>query len=167
VPSEDGTWLQHSRELGHDASVVGGIEKESKGCEEIDHRIKAVRPPLGKPPHVAARVAKGVPFTASPSAVEQRCRIVEAVDVEPRLGEEVRVASLAARNIQNPCPDRKLEDLDETPDFTSIALGREERFVFEEVVGVEVRRPPVVRCGQKNTGSRYAPNTSSIARRIS
>ena len=49
---------------------------------------------------------------------------------------------------------------------TAIALEREQGFVFLEVLGVEVRRPPV-RPGQKNTGSRYAPNTSSIAARIS
>jgi hypothetical protein len=34
-------------------------------------------------------------------------------------------------------------------------------------VGVKCRLPPLLRFPQKKTGSRYAPNTDSIAARIS
>jgi hypothetical protein len=79
----------------------------------------------------------------------------------------MRVAALAARHIENARPRGKLQQIDETRDFPAVALEREERLVLEEIMRVEVRRPPVGFRRQKKTGSRYAPYTSSIAARIS
>ena len=77
------------------------------------------------------------------------------------------MTTLAAGDVEDARTDRELEDLDQPPGVATILLRREERLVLEQIVGVEVRRPPLAPCGQKNTGSRYAPKTSSIARRIS
>ena len=75
--------------------------------------------------------------------------------------------ALPTGNVEDPRTDRQLEDLDEPRRIAAVLLRGEERLVLEQVVGVEVRRPPLRSCTQKNTGSRYAPKTSSIARRIS
>ena len=68
------------------------------------------------------------------------------------------MASLAARAFENASARRESEDLDQPRDLSPVPLEREERLVFEEVLGVEVRRPPVARARrstrQKNTGSR-------------
>lgn len=77
------------------------------------------------------------------------------------------MAPLPARHIEHARANRQLEELNETRYFLAIALGREEEAVFPEIVGVESRLPPLARFLQKKTGSRYAPNTVSIAARIS
>ena len=64
------------------------------------------------------------------------------------------MASLAAGHVEHARADRETEDVDESRDFLPIALGREERAVLEEIVGVECRLPPLARFLQKNTGSR-------------
>jgi hypothetical protein len=79
----------------------------------------------------------------------------------------VRVPALPARYIENARANRKREQLDETRYFLAVALGREEKTVLTEIVGVEGRLPPLARFRQKKTGSRYAPKTASIAARIS
>lgn len=95
-------------------------------------------------------------------------RIVEAVDVEAGFCEQVSVSSLAARNVENPGPRRQAEQVDNSCDFGAIPLESEEGLILEKVVSVEVRLPPLAAAfRQKNTGSRYAPNTSSRAARIS
>ena len=38
------TRLQHTRELGDHARVVGGIVKESERCEEIDYTVEPTGP---------------------------------------------------------------------------------------------------------------------------
>ena len=75
------------------------------------------------------------------------------------------MSPLATGTIQDPCADRQLEDVDEARDLAAIAGQVEQRLVLEEIRLVEVRAPPLP--GQKKTGSRYAPNTSSSAARIS
>jgi len=79
----------------------------------------------------------------------------------------MRVATLAARYIKNTRADGKAKELDESRCLLPIALGREKEAVLTEIVGVECGLPPLARFLQKNTGSRYAPNTDSIAARIS
>ena len=102
--------------------------------------------------------------------------VVESVHVEPGLSQQVRVPALAAWDVEDAGTGGEPEDLDETGDLAAVPLECEDRFVLEQVVRVEVRRPPFGRAaapagartrGQKNTGSRYAPNTSSMAARIS
>ena len=75
--------------------------------------------------------------------------------------------SLATRDVEDPRTDRQLENVQQPGDIAAVLLGSEQRLVLEQVVGVEIRRPPFGPCAQKKTGSRYAPKTSSIARRIS
>jgi hypothetical protein len=87
-------------------------------------------------------------------AVEERLGVVEAIDVEPGFREKVRVATLPARHVEDARSRRQLEQLEQSRDITSVLLRREQRLVFEEIMGVEVRRPPFRRCAQKNTGSR-------------
>jgi hypothetical protein len=66
----------------------------------------------------------------------------------------MRVPPLSARYVQHASTNRKGEKLDEARYFLSIALGREEKTVLTEIVGVEGRLPPLARFRQKKTGSR-------------
>jgi hypothetical protein len=111
---------------------------------------------------------------------EEVWRVVEAIDVEAGFREQMGVPSLPAGDVEDTRPRREREDLEQARDLAAVALRREDRLVLEEIVGVEVMSPPVGAAdgagapgrtlagrAQKNTGSRYAPNTSSIAARIS
>ena len=75
--------------------------------------------------------------------------------------------ALSAGYVQYARANRESKQLDEARDFLTVALGREEKAVLTEIVGVEGRLPPLARFRQKKTGSRYAPKTASIAARIS
>ncbi len=75
--------------------------------------------------------------------------------------------SLTGWYIENASASGKSEQLDEARRFLPISLEGEKGTVLEQIVGVEGRLPPFFRFPQKNTGSRYAPNTLSIAARIS
>lgn len=84
------------------------------------------------------------------------------------------MAPLAAGTIQHACAGGQLEELEQTRDLAPVLLRPEDRLVLEEILRVEIRAPPLgggaavpARRPQKKTGSRYAPNTSSIAARIS
>jgi hypothetical protein len=66
----------------------------------------------------------------------------------------MRVPALSARYVQNARANRKSKQIDEVRYFLSIALGREEKTVLTEIVGVEGRLPPLARFRQKKTGSR-------------
>lgn len=79
----------------------------------------------------------------------------------------MRMSALSARNVEYTRSDRQTQNLYETRRFLTIALGREKRCILQEIVVVERRLPPLARFFQKKTGSRYAPNTASIAARIS
>ena len=77
------------------------------------------------------------------------------------------VAALATRYIENARARRESQQLDQSRSFLAVALECKKRAVLEQVVGVERGLPPLFRFLQKKTGSRYAPNTVSIAARIS
>jgi hypothetical protein len=79
----------------------------------------------------------------------------------------MRMTPLSTRHVENASTRRKSKELDEARHLLTITLEREERAVLEKVVGVESGFPPLLRFLQKKTGSRYAPNTVSIAARIS
>ena len=93
--------------------------------------------------------------------------VIEAIDIETGLGKQMRMTSLAARHIENSSTRWQAEQVDEPCCFAAVPFGSEERAVFQEIVGVKRRLPPFFGLSQKNTGSRYAPNTVSIAARIS
>ncbi|MEP6857001.1 MAG: hypothetical protein ABI994_01355 [Gemmatimonadales bacterium] len=61
---------------------------------------------------------------------------------------------LSARYIKDVRANRESKQLDEARDFLAVALGREEKTVLTEIVGVEGRLPPLARFRQKKTGSR-------------
>jgi hypothetical protein len=69
----------------------------------------------------------------------------------------VRVSSLPARHVEESRARRKLENLQQPRYFVPVTLEREDGLVLEQVLGVEVGRPPIGFRGQKKTGSRYAP----------
>jgi hypothetical protein len=98
---------------------------------------------------------------------KQLLGVVETIHVVSSFCQEMRVPSLSAGDVQYWRSNGKPEQIHETRCFVAIALGREERAILEEIVGVECRLPPLGRLGQKKTGSRYAPNTVSMAARIS
>ena len=79
----------------------------------------------------------------------------------------MRVSSLSARDIKNAGADRQPQQLDEPRNLGACSLGGKQRAVLEQVVGVKGGLPPLGAFLQKNTGSRYAPKTDSIAARIS
>jgi hypothetical protein len=66
----------------------------------------------------------------------------------------MRVSSLSARDIEYARPNGQTEQIYEARCFLAIALGREERAVLQEIVGIEGRLPPLARFLQKKTGSR-------------
>lgn len=59
-----------------------------------------------------------------------------------------------------------MKQLDDARDLLAVGDEVEERFVLADVTAIEIVLPPVS-SGQKNTGSRYAPNSLSSAARIS
>jgi hypothetical protein len=81
------------------------------------------------------------------------------------------VPALTTRDVEETCTERQTEDLEDPRDLAAISFQPKEWLILLEVAGIEERRPPLSASGgtpgQKNTGSRYAPNTSSIAARIS
>jgi hypothetical protein len=66
----------------------------------------------------------------------------------------MRVSSLPARDIEYARTNRQAEQIYKTRCFLAIALGREERAILQEIVGIEGRLPPLARLLQKKTGSR-------------
>ena len=64
------------------------------------------------------------------------------------------MSSLSARYIEHPRANGESEQVDEAGYFLTVALGREEKTVLPEIVGVEGRLPPLARFRQKKTGSR-------------
>ena len=79
----------------------------------------------------------------------------------------MRVTPLAAGHVEYLRADGQLHNLDKPSDFNAVALEIENGLVLPEIMGVEGRLPPLRSRTQKNTGSLYAPKTSSIAARIS
>ena len=85
---------------------------------------------------------------------EQLARVVDAVYSKACLGQEVGVAALTARHVEDARSDRKPKDFDYSCNFGAIPLGGEDRRVFQEVVRIEIAFPPLQLATQKNTGSR-------------
>ena len=167
MPDQDPIRTKYSRKFRNDAGIVSGVGKKAKRCEEIEYGVELSAPPRRQLSHVAARIAKVWTSPTLACYPKQIFRVIQAVDLEARFGQKMRVSPLSAGNVENLRPRRQLEYVDESRDFLAITLECEDRLVLEQVVGVEVPLPPLVLFFQKKTGSRYAPNTSSIARRIS
>ena len=66
----------------------------------------------------------------------------------------MRVATLPARNVENPRAYRQRQHVEQSRYLAPVALGRKKRFVLQEVAGIERGFPPLAPFSQKNTGSR-------------
>ena len=140
------------------------MREESEAREEIEHGIKTTAPFLRQRAHVATLVAEMRAGAAGLRALQEFGGVIETGDVESGLREQVRVSPLAARHVEDPRVGRQPEHVHDPRHVAPVELGREDRLVLEQVLRVEVVAPPF---HQKNTGSRYAPNTLSSAARIS
>jgi len=192
LPDHDAAGTEHARALGDHARIVARVVEEPEAREEVHHCVEATAPRRREPPHVGALVPQVLPGTSRLREAQQVRGEVEAIHVEPRLGKEVGVASLPAREVEHACAGGEGEQLDEARHLLAILDEVEEGLVLAHVARIEVGGPPVAAhrtrlvargvtrvgaraCrprparspGQKKTGSRYAPNSASSAARIS
>ena len=65
---------------------------------------------------------------------EKVSRKVYAVDAKAGFGEQMRVAPLTARRIQDACIDGKTENLDEPACLSPITLRSEDRGVLQKIL---------------------------------
>ena len=167
MPDEHSVRLEDTNELSYDSRILRGMREEAKGRKEIQYCIKPSGPAGGHLSHVTACVSESRASAALAGHRQQFTGVIETVHIVSRLGQQVRVSPLAARDVEYARSYGQTEEINETRRFLTIALRGKERAVLQEVVGVEGRLPPLARLRQKKTGSRYAPNTVSIAARIS
>jgi len=64
--------------------------------------------------------------------------VIETFDAVSGLSQQVSVATLSAWHIEDARPVRQAENPDYTRCLVAITLGREDRFVLEEVLGIEI-----------------------------
>jgi len=167
MPDENTVGLQHAREFPNHLCVVARMRKESERREEIEHGVEASLPARRHLAHVAAGVSQIWTDAALAGDSQQIIRVVETIDIESGLRQQMRVPALATRDVENARSRRQSQKLDEPRSLLAIALEGKKRAVLQQIVSVERGLPPLFRFLQKNTGSRYAPNTVSIAARIS
>jgi hypothetical protein len=153
VPQKNSAWLQDSRKFFDDADVIRRIIEESEGRKKVDHGIEATFPSGWKPTHVAACVSQICAGSALSRNPEQMLRVVESVHIVSSFCEEMRMPALPAGNVEYPSSDRQPQYVYDSCDFLPIALQREYRLILEQILGIEIRLPPL-RFYQKNTGSR-------------
>ena len=166
MPKKNSTRLKDASEFRDHAGIVTRVVEESKGREKIYHGVESTFPPSRKATHVAAGVFEIRPRPALARNLQKMLGIIETVDSIARLGQQVCMPSLSARYVEYARSYGETKYIDNARGFMTIALGGENRLILEQILGVEVRLPPLA-FPQKNTGSRYAPKTSSIAARIS
>jgi hypothetical protein len=70
-------------------------------------------------------------------------RVIEAIHDEPSFGERVRMPSLPAWDVEDARSRGQCEHVHEARDLATVTLLGEDRLVFEQIVGVEVRLPPI------------------------
>lgn len=154
MPDEKPARFQYARELSHDPRIVGRVREEAKGREQVEHRVEPRLPAQRQSAHVSSSVAEIPTGTALSRHSQQIARVVQTVNVVPGFGEQVGMAALTARNVENAGADRQRQHVHQSRYFVSVAFGSKERFVLEEVVRVERPLPPLLALFQKNTGSR-------------
>jgi hypothetical protein len=167
MPDQNSTGLQDASKLADHPRIVGWIVKEPKRREEIYDAIEASGPHRRKLAHVRPSVVKRWAATALKRSSQQLSGIIDAVYAKACFGEQVRMAPLPTWRIEDARANGKSEHVDDARGLGSIPLRGEDRRVLEKVVRIEIAFPPLRLSTQKNTGSRYAPKTSSIAARIS
>jgi hypothetical protein len=176
VPDQHSARSEDARKLGKYTPVITRRVEEAERGKEIHDCIEPPRPARRQAPHVAAPIPQHTIPDQSPVGSlgygEEISRVVESVQQPASLGEQPRVASLPTGTIEHPSSRWEIrQELDDTAGFCAVASRGEQRLVLAQVVTIKVRGPPgragTATNGQKNTGSRYAPNTLSSAARIS
>ena len=102
VPDQHAAGLEHARELARSrARRRAGSRKKPNDGEQIEHRVEAAGP-LAREACACRRAcsAGSGPCRARLRDVEEMARVVEPVDVEARFGEQMRVAPLSARHVE-------------------------------------------------------------------
>jgi hypothetical protein len=79
--------------------------------------------------------------------------VVEPINVVTRFGEQMRMPALTAGHVEYSRSNRQSKHIDDARGFMAIALGRENRLILEQILGIEIRFPPLA-FTQKKTGSR-------------
>jgi len=167
VPDEPAARCEDPREFSNDSRVIRGVSEKPERCKKIENDFESVLPSGRQPPHVPMGVAEIGTGSTIARDLQELPGVVHRIDVVASFGEQVGVSALATRNVENARPHRQSQQLYESSDFRARPFGCEKRAVLQQVVGVEGRFPPLEPLLQKNTGSRYAPKTDSIAARIS
>jgi cell division septation protein DedD len=101
VPHEHSPRREHARELGDHSRVVARLGEETERRKKIEHGIETTGPTRRQLSHVAARVAKPCPSTATSCASEEVGGVVQTIHIESRFGEQVRMSSLSAWNVEH------------------------------------------------------------------
>jgi len=101
VPHQHATRLEDARPLGHDTLIVARKEKEAERGEKVDHCVEPRGPSCRKPSHVTARVPQCLRGPPCLRAGQQLAREIEPVNVVPGFGEEMRMPSLATRDVED------------------------------------------------------------------
>jgi len=154
VPNEHATRPEHPREFRDHRAIVGRVGEKPERCEQVEDCVELSGPFRRQAAHVPAVIAQPLAHSPRPGAREKLGGQIEAVDIEAGFRQQVRMAPLAARNIEDARAVWQPENLEQAGDLVSIALEREQWLVFSQVESVEVVLPPIVRSTQKKTGSR-------------
>ena len=171
MPEQSSAGLQHPCKLFDHTNVVVRILEEAERCKKIHDCVESAFPSCWKLTHVTADVAKSCACSPLSRDLQQMLRVIEAIHIISSFRKKMRVSALAAWNVEDTRSNGQPKDFDDPSCFLPVALERKNRLVFEKILRVEVRLPPLRRFAprrtQKKTGSLYAPKTSSIAARIS
>lgn len=122
MPQQNPSRPQHARKLGDGAGIVTRVVEEPKRRKEIHNSIEAIAPFCGKLAHVGAQIVQRRTRTSALRQSEQLVRIIDAVHLEARLGQQMRVAALTTGRIQNARANRQTQQLDDAARFRAIAL---------------------------------------------
>jgi len=101
MPEQNTARFQHPRKFANHPRIIRRIDKESKGCEEIHDSIESPAPFRRKLPHVTASISKSWPSASFLRDADQLLGIVEPVDIVTCFGEEMRMPTLAAWDVEN------------------------------------------------------------------
>ena len=125
MPDEQSTGLQHPREFGNDASIVGGIDEEAKGREEVDYDVEAIRPRSREAPHVSTGVPEIGRCSPRMRNRQQITRQVDSAHVVTCFSQKMRVTSLPAGNVEYQRSYWQAHYVDQSRDLATILLKRE------------------------------------------
>ncbi|HEX6574928.1 MAG TPA: hypothetical protein VF042_08135 [Gemmatimonadaceae bacterium] len=80
-------------------------------------------------------------------------RVIETFNGVPCFSKQMRMSALSAGYIEKARTCRQTKEIDQPRNFLPVAREGKDRLVFEQIMGVEIRLPPLAFL-QKKTGSR-------------